>query len=236
MRSWLALGLLLALVPGTFGGLAFGDLQFNPQLNGTGVVGSTGPFYVSGTPSWLNDKNQLVSLTSPIEGVPGFAQFRGFVDSAAYSIAPGVVGFAYRIRLANNSADRLVRASLGGDWRELDIPLAGADGSGVSATLTGAGPRWTNGNPYLIERATDNGMPLWAFRFGPHGTAINRNQQSAWVWFETNSEGFNQDSITLQDGGAVGAARIISVPEPTAFLILIPLGVLLFGFGRGRSV
>ena len=235
MRSGLALGLFLALIPSAVGGLAFGDLQFNPQLSGAGVIGSTGPFYVSGLPAWLNNGNLLQELTSPIQGIPGFGQFRGFVDSAAYRVGADSVGFAYRIRLASNSADRLVRASLGGDWRDFEIPLAGSDGSGISRNLTGAGPRWTDGDPYFIERAADLGTPLWQFRFGAHGTVLDRNHNSALIWFETNSDGFTIDAISLQDGGVVGAARIISIPEPTAALALLPLGLLFLGVGRGRN-
>lgn len=227
----------LTFAASAYAGFELGDLRFNPVLDGTGLVGDGGLYYNTGTPAWLDASNLLVSLSSPIEGVPGFAQFRGFVDSFAYRISDESVGLVYRIRLAGNSADRLVRAALGPEgWSSLSVFDAGAEGSGNSATQSGA-ITWTDGRPYFIARDDVNGSPSWNYRFGPNGTVINRNQQSGLTWFETSAtpgEVGPRGRITLQDGGAIGGALIITVPEPVSSIGLIGTGAGMFLLSRLR--
>lgn len=243
MRKILGSLAILGLASIANAGLAIGDLQFNPDCAASGQIGDGGPYYVSGTPAWLNDANLIDSLTSPISGVPGFAQFAGFVDSFAYEITPpsdagdgGTVGFVYRIRLAGTGADRLVRAALNPEiWASIDVTEAGADASGISTAALGA-LNWTDGDPYFIGRDDEVGNPYWQFRLGNHGTVVNRNQNSALIFFATNAQPnqiTNLSQITLQDGGAVGGAQVISVPEPAAFALL-GSGFLWLLVGRRR--
>lgn len=222
MRSWLAGALALVLTPATFAGFAFGDLLFNPQLTGTGAIGDGAATYVSGLPAWLVPGNLALTLNSPIQGIPGLPQFNGFVDSYAYNIPGGTIGLAYRIRLSNTGAQRLVRASLGAEgWFSPAIPAAGADGSGLSAAQGAVS--WIDGDPYYLERDFLGGNPMWQFRLGSNGTVLNRNQRSALIWFETSATSFSENTITLQDGGVVGAARVLSLPEPTSAALLLTM-------------
>lgn len=202
-----------------------GDILFNPALNGTGVPGSSGPFYTLGLPAWLAPANLAVSMSSPIAGIPGFSQFRGTVDSFGYylngSDTSSGVGVAYRILLTPNSAPNLVRASLGGiNWFTPVISDAGSDESGVTS-VTGGAQVWSDGDPYFIERDAFTGAPQWLFRLGANGTEIDPNQSSALVWFESAATVFAEVPIALLDGGAAGAARVITIPEPAAGLSLL---------------
>lgn len=215
-RSLSVICLVAALAAPAQAGLAAGDSIFNPQLNGTGQIGSTGPFYTSGVPIWLNNGNLIASLSSPINGIPGFPQFQGFVDSYLYAVSPSQLGLAYQIRLSASSADRLVRAAISPDgWSVVNVINAGADELGASTATTGA-VNWSDGDPHFIGREFVTAAPFWQFRFGNIGTVLNRGQQSALIWFETNAlQGqVLEGSITLQDGGAVGGARVLTIPEP----------------------
>jgi hypothetical protein len=239
MKRILSTIVALALAGNAWGGFELGDLRYNPALDGTGLVGDGGDYYNTGTPAWLAPENLLASLTSPIEGIPGFAQFSGFVDSFAYRVSDQSVGLVYRIRLTNESADRLVRASLGPEgWTALSIYDAGAEGTGNSAPQNGA-ITWTDGRPYFIARDEINGYPSWNYRFGPNGTVINHGQQSSLTWFETSATPRiigPHGRITLQDGGAIGGALVLTVPEPVSIVGLLGTGAALLVARRLRRV
>lgn len=219
MKRMLVTCAAAALSTTAFAALPIGGLEFNPNLSGSGLPGTAGPFFVLGAPSWLAPGNLAASLSSPIAGIPGFAQFHGTVDSAAYFLngmdATGGLGVAYRITLANNSAPNLVRASLSqSEWIDVAVALAGSDSSG-SSSLAPSVVTWSNGDPYFIERDGVTGAPQWAFRVGANGTDLDAGEFSALVWFETDAQVPNEASIALLDGGAAGAARVIGIPEPT---------------------
>lgn len=219
MRKVLALLAVAALATPVFAGiLNAGELFYNPALNGTGAVGTSGPFYTSGTPAWLTPANLDMSLSSPIQGIPGFAQFEGTVESFCYNIPAGGMGIAYRINLAANSAPRLVRASVAAaNWGGITVSDAGSDGTG-SSTPAANSPNWSDGDPYFIERDAVTAAPQWVFRLGTNGTVIDPNGRSALVWFETDGVTCVETSISLLDGGAAGAARVLTVgvPSPAA--------------------
>jgi hypothetical protein len=219
MRKIFAILAVAALSTSAFAGvLNAGELFYNPALAGTGAVGQNGPYYTSGTPAWMTPANLHDSLSSPIQGIPGFAQFEGTVESYCYNIPGGGLGIAYRINLAANSAPRLVRASVAAsNWDTIQVSDAGADGSGAS-TPAANNPTWNDGDPYFIERDAVTAAPQWVFRLGTNGTVIDPNGSSALVWFETNGEYCVETSISLLDGGAAGAARVLTVgiPSPAA--------------------
>ena len=224
MRKWLATAAAIISVAAfsatASAGFEIGDLLYNPDLMGSGQVGTNGPFYVAGSPAWLNDANLVASMSSNIQSIPGFGQFRGTVDSFAYELDGGGLGLAYRIVLNANSAPRLVRASIGPEgWDVAQIIAAGADGSGLSANA-GNVLNWNDGDPYFIARDAVDASPYWQFRFANVGTVINNGQRSALIWFETRANTLGEDTITLQDGGVVGGARILSVPEPASMMLL----------------
>lgn len=230
MKRILATFAAAALSAAASAALPIGGLEFNPNLNGSGLPGTGGPFFTLGAPSWLAPGNLYSSLSSTIEGIPGFAQFEGTVDSAAYYLngmdTSGGLGVVYRINLANNSASNLVRAALKqAEWALIDVALAGSDSSGNSSSLSGP-VTWTNGDPYFIERDAFSGAPQWAFRIGVNGTDLDAGETSALVWFETDATEKMEGSIALLDGGAAGAARVIGIPEPTTLAGLGLLGLV----------
>lgn len=238
-KTLFSLAAVAALALPAFAGLNMGDVQYNPALNGTGEIGSSGPFYTSGLPSWVNAQSLKNELVAPIQGIPGFSQFEGTVESAVYYVngvdASGGLGFTYRINLSGNSAPNLVRASLAAQgWLSVNIFDAGSDGSGNTAAATG-NTTWTNGDPYFIERDAIAGNPQWTFRLGTDGTTINPNQSSALVWLETDAEIWRESAISLLDGGAAGAARILTVAIPSpAAAGLGMFGVAVLGAMRRR--
>lgn len=201
-------------------GLAIGEVRYNPDLSGSGQVGSAGPFYTDGTPAWLDPGNVIASMSSPISGVPGFGQFVGTVESRAYQNG-ATVGLSYEIVLEPNSADRLVRSSVGpAGWSGVMVPDAGSTGSGSSLATTGP-VNWSDGDPHFVSRDAGTGAPYWQFRLGNNGTSINSGQESALIWFETNSTEIGETTITLQDGGVVGGALVLSIPEPASLSLLL---------------
>lgn len=214
-----------------------GDVMYNSDLAGSGKAGDGGPYYTNGLPAWAVPANLHASLSSPIAGIPGFAAFTGTVESWCYNIPGGGVGLVYRINLAGNSASRLVRASISSvNWGGVGILDAGSDGSGTSSAV-GSAVNWTDGDPYLIERsASPDENPQWSYRFGTNGTELNPGQSSALTWFATDAVNCSQSSISLLDGGAAGAAHILSVaPIPTpAAAGLGLLGLSLAGALRRR--
>lgn len=221
-KAMIAFAAVAALALPASAGLQMGDVLYNPVLDGTGEIGDGGPYYTAGLPGWLNANGLKNSLVSPIQGIPGFSQFEGTVESAVYYVngvnADDGLGFTYRINLAGNSAPNLVRASLAAQgWANVSIFDAGSDGSGNSTAATG-NTVWSNGDPYFIERDAIAGNPQWTFRLGTDGTTLNPNQSSALVWLETDAEVWRESSISLLDGGAAGAARILTVviPSPAA--------------------
>lgn len=228
--------LAAALATPSFAALAPGMMLYNPELAGTGEVGSGGPFYNHLPQGWINPGNLLGSLSSPIVGVPGFAQFSGTVDSAVYQAAPGLLGFTYCIRLDGNSAANLVRASLAAlGWTGVVVVDAGSDQSGNSTPGTG-NTTWSDGAPYFIERAASpDENPQWTFRLGTDGTTINANQHSAMVWFTVETEFWQRSTISLLDGGATGAARVltIGIPSPAAASLGM-IGLAIVGSLRRR--
>jgi hypothetical protein len=238
-KALISFAAVAALAIPAFAGLQMGDVLYNPDLTGTGEIGDGGPYYTSGLPSWLNDNSLKSSLVSPIQGIPGFSQFEGTVESAVHFIngvdASGGLGFSYRINLAGNSAPNLVRASLAAQgWLGVNIFDAGADNSGNTSAATG-NTTWTDGDPYFIERDAIAGNPQWTFRLGQDGTTINPNQSSALVWLETDAEIWRESSISLLDGGAAGAARVLTVAIPSPAAAGLGLfGVALAGAFRRR--
>lgn len=219
--------------------LMMGAVQYNPDLAGTGEIGDGGPYYTSGLPSWVDDDGLKDSLVSPIQGIPGFSQFEGTVESWVYYVngldASGGLGLVYRINLSGNSAPNLVRASLAAaGWGNVAVNDAGSDGSGSSTAATG-NTTWTDGDPYFIERDAIGGNPQWTFRLGTDGTTLNSGESSALVWFETDSEICRVSTISLLDGGAAGAAQVltVAVPSPEAGMLGL-LGVTLVGALRRR--
>ncbi|MGE3180438.1 MAG: hypothetical protein AB7N71_02320 [Phycisphaerae bacterium] len=240
MRARLFASLMtVGLTLPAFAGLLPGEQVYNSDLAGTGEVGDGGPYYTSGLPAWVNGGSLAASLSSPIAGIPGFSAFMGTVDSAVYYVngvdASAGMGFTYRINLDANSAPRLVRAALGPSiWSSITILDEGADGSGNSTAASG-NTTWTDGDPYFIEREATTGAPAWNFRFGTDGTRLDPTNSSALVWFETDAEYFeNGGTITLLDGGAAGAARVLTVgiPSPTAGVLTIIGSVVLAGMRR----
>ncbi|MGE3180496.1 MAG: PEP-CTERM sorting domain-containing protein [Phycisphaerae bacterium] len=233
MRLFTVSMMSLALAPAALGGLAIGDVQYNPDLSGSGLVGSSGPFYTSGTPSWLDPANLLVSMSSPIMGIPGFEQFVGTVESYAY-LNGNTIGLAYSIHLEPNSADRLVRASVGPEgWSGVSIFETGSDGLGSSTPTTGA-VNWSDGDPHFIGRDFVTAAPYWQFRLGNIGSTLDGGQSSSLIWFETNSRQIGEVPITLQDGGAVGGARVLTIPEPASLALLV-FGAGFFAIDRKRT-
>ena len=224
----IGVGLALAIaLPASAAMLPMGGQHYNPVVSGTGQVGSAGPFYTAGTPAWLVPANLIASLSSPIMGVPGFSAYSGTVDSWIYNAGLNRLGFAYRINLDAASAGRLVRASESNPfWQNVTVFDAGADGGGTSTPESGLG--WSNGDPFFIERESSLGTPAWDYRHSTCGTTLNPNQSSAIVWFETSARSYMQfGSISLIDGGALGAARILSViPAPQSALLGV-VGVLM---------
>lgn len=233
--SILTVGLTLPAMAG----LLPGQQVYNPDLAGTGEVGDGGPYYTAGLPAWVNGGSLADSLSSPIQGIPGFSMFEGTVDSAVYYVngvdASGGMGFTYRINLAANSAPRLVRAALGPSiWSMITIVDEGADGSGSSTDASG-NTTWSDGDPYFIEREATTGAPAWNFRFGTDGTRLDPTDSSALVWFETDASQYNRGgTITLLDGGAAGAARVLTVgiPSPTAGALTLLGSLVLAGLRR----
>lgn len=219
----------------SFAALAPGQVLYNPQLNGTGEIGAGGPFYTSGAPAWLGGP-LLASLVAPIAGIPGFLQFQGTVTSRVAQVSPGVLGFAYQIQLNAQSAPNLVRAALNPiGWNGVNILDTGADGSGVSTNASG-NTVWNDGDPYFIERAaTPEENPQWQFRLGSDGTQINKSNRSAWVWFEVQAQSWDDSTISLLDGGAAGASRVLTIviPSPAAAGLGM-LGLALVGALRRR--
>ncbi len=221
MRKILGFVTALALAVPSFAALAPGGIEYNPDLAGSGEVGSTGPFYTSGLPAWLVPGGLAASMTGSIAGIPGFSDFSGGVDSYVYFVngvdASGGLGFAYQINLDSSSAPNLVRASLAAaGWGTVAVTDNGSDNSG-SSTAKGT-TSWTDGDPYFMERDAVGGNPQWQFRLGVNGTTINPGESSALVWFETDATFWTISSISLLDGGAAGAARVLTVgiPSPAA--------------------
>lgn len=230
MRKFLATAGALALASGAMA-LDVGESVYNPDITGSGLPGDGGPYYNDVLPAWLVPGNIAASLTSPISGIPGFMQFSGTVDSAAYFLngvdESGGIGISYRINLDGNSASNLVRGSIKSDnWLNTIVDDAGSDGSGSSSAATGS-VVWSDGDPYFIERDPITGSPQWTFRIGPNGTTLNAGDTSALVWFATQDVGFKEASIGLIDGGAAGAARIITIPEPATISLLGLAGLAL---------
>lgn len=214
--------------------LAPGGILYNPQLNGTGEIGASGPFYTNTLPSWVNAANLEDSLTANIAGIPGFSQFEGTVQSWCYRLDNGNIGLVYRINLNANSAPRLVRASLGtAGWDGTGILDAGSDGSGNSSAGTG-NTNWTDGDPYFIERDSLGLSPQWVFRIGTDGTVLNPGNRSALVFFETDAPDCGPGTISLLDGGAAGAAQILTVVPSPAAAGLGLLGLSVIGALRRR--
>jgi hypothetical protein len=211
-----------------------GTVLYNPALNGTGEIGSTGPFYTGSLPSWVNAGNLEHSLVGNIAGIPGFSQFHGTVESWCYRLDNGNIGLVYRINLAQNSAPRLVRASIAPDgWVGTGILDAGADGSGSSTAATG-NTTWGDGDPYFIERDALGLAPSWVFRLGNDGTVLNPGDNSALVFFETDAPDCGEGTISLLDGGAAGAAMILTVVPSPAAAGLGLLGLSIIGGLRRR--
>lgn len=242
MKRSLLVGLMVAGISSSaaLANLPLGGQWYNPALAGTGEVGDGGPYYTAGLPAWVNPGGLATALVSPIMGIPGFAAFTGTVESAVYYLngvdSSAGIGFTYRINLAANSAPRLVRGSLGSPvWAGITIADAGADGTGNTAPGKG-NTTWTNGDPYFIEREATTGAPAWVFRLGTDGTTIDAGQSSALVWFETDAQYFNDGgAISLLDGGAAGAAHVLTVgvPSPQAASLGV-IGVLMAGMLRRR--
>jgi hypothetical protein len=229
MRRLICTVALLSATTAFAGPLAPGDVAYNPDLAGSTLVGDGGPYYTAGAPAWLNPANIALTQSSPIVGIPGFSEFRGTVESTAYYIngvdASGGIGLSYRIQLAADSAPRLVRAALAEDgWPGVTITDAGSDGSGASASA-GGGVVWFDGDPYFIQRDSATSAPEWAYRLGSNGAVLNESQQSALIWFATDATATSQSAIALLDGGAAGAALVLSVPEP-ATLTLVSVALL----------
>ena len=236
MRKLMMLLVVASAIPAfSAAPLSPGGVLYNPQLSGTGEIGSSGPFYSNSLPSWVNAGNLMHSLTSNIVGIPGFAAFQGTVQSWCYRLANGNTGLVYRINLNANSAPRLVRASVGSSgFAGVGVLDAGSDGSGTSTA--GAGnTNWTDGDPYFIERDALGLSPQWVYRIGTDGTVLNPSNQSALVFFETDAPGCTEGAISLLDGGAAGAARILTVgiPSPEAASLGIT-GLFLIGIVRRR--
>lgn len=214
-----------------------GAILYNPGLSGSGEIGAGGPFYTNTLPSWVNAGNLENSLTSDIAGIPGFLQFRGTVQSWCYRLDNGNIGLVYQINLNSNSAPRLVRASIGtAGWDGVGILDAGSDGSGDSTAASG-NTTWTDGDPYFIERDGFGMSPQWVYRLGTDGTILNPTDQSALVFFETDALACAEGAISLLDGGAAGAARILTlgnvIPSPAAASLGL-LGLSLVGALRRR--
>ncbi|MDX2200147.1 MAG: hypothetical protein SF069_14390 [Phycisphaerae bacterium] len=227
MKRMLSIGMLVGSLSSAAwaGSLPIGGVEFNPFLEGQGITGNTGPFYTEGLPTWLTPGNLLASLSSPIQSISGFLQFRGTVQSFVYNIPFdgkfGGVGFAYRIILNSNSTNNLNRASLGPSfWETANIWDAGSDGSGVSSPV-GTSVFWNDGDPFFIERDGFTGAPAWSLRLGTDGTELDAGNRSALVWFATDGVGWTQSDISLLDGGALGAARVLAIPEPATISLML---------------
>ncbi len=235
MRKVLMLVTALALAVPSLAGLGAGDILYNPDLDFSGLTGTDGPFYTDGLPSWAMPGGLVSSLTADISGVPGFDAYTGTVESYVYYVngvdATGGLGFAYRINLAADSAGGLVRASLASaNWAPVDISDAGSDNSGSSTFSDEATLAWDDGDPYFIERDAVGGNPQWQFRLGIDGTSLDPEGFSALVWFQTDATFFTTSSVSLLNGGAAGAARVLAVGVPTPAAVgLGMLGLLLVG-------
>jgi hypothetical protein len=212
-------GLLLASGSAFAGAinLSPGDAAFK-----TNPVVTENPKYTIGVLPYMVPANVVGTLVSNIVG-----GLTGTIETTVYrNPATNFLTFQYVITGGANTPSPIVRTTIGGDWLNVDVTDAGADASGMSGTGD-AGAEWTDGDPYFIVRAPEDGNPGIQWRSGGLGTAIGAGDVSSRIWFETNAPAFTEAGAAFIDTAFVGTARILSpIPAPGAGLLaVLGLGV-----------